>query len=35
VKGILKAGFAYRYSLIRRSRLGRTTTMRQETTAAL
>jgi CelD/BcsL family acetyltransferase involved in cellulose biosynthesis len=35
VKGILKAGFAYRYSLIRRSRLGRTTTTRQETTTAL
>jgi CelD/BcsL family acetyltransferase involved in cellulose biosynthesis len=35
VTGILKAGFAYRYSLVRRSRLGRTTITRHHTTTAI
>ena len=35
LRGILKAGFAYRFSLVRRSRLGRATITRQDTTTAI
>lgn len=35
LRGILKAGFVYRFSLVRRSRLGRAIITRQETTAAI
>jgi hypothetical protein len=35
LRGILKAGFAYRFSLIRRRRLGRATITRHETTTAI
>ncbi len=34
VRGILKAGFLYRFSLVRRSRLGRSIVTRHDTTAA-
>ena len=35
LQGILKAGFKYRYSLVRRKRLGRATVTRQDTTTAI
>jgi CelD/BcsL family acetyltransferase involved in cellulose biosynthesis len=35
LRGILKAGFAYRFSLIRRRRFGRATVTSQETTTAI
>ena len=35
LRGILKAGFAYRYSLVRRKRFGRATVTRQNTTAII
>ena len=35
LRGILKAGFNYRYSLVRRRRLGRATVTRQATTTAI
>ncbi len=35
LRGILKAGFQYRFSLVRQNRLGRSTVTRQETTAAI
>jgi hypothetical protein len=35
LRGILKAGFKYRYSLVRRSRLGRVTITREDTTTAI
>jgi CelD/BcsL family acetyltransferase involved in cellulose biosynthesis len=35
LRGILKAGFAYRFSLVRRRRFGRTTTTRNNTTTAI
>jgi CelD/BcsL family acetyltransferase involved in cellulose biosynthesis len=35
VQGILKAGFAYRFSLVRRRRFGRATISRHETTTAI
>jgi CelD/BcsL family acetyltransferase involved in cellulose biosynthesis len=35
LRGILKAGFVYRFSLVRRSRFGRAIITRQETTAAI
>jgi CelD/BcsL family acetyltransferase involved in cellulose biosynthesis len=35
LRGILKAGFEYRYSLVRRSRLGRATITRQDATTAI
>jgi CelD/BcsL family acetyltransferase involved in cellulose biosynthesis len=35
LRGILKAGFAYRYSLIRRRRFGRATVTRHHTTTAI
>ncbi len=35
LRGILKAGFAYRYSLIRRRRFGRATITRHDTTTAI
>ncbi len=35
LRGILKAGFAYRYSLIRRSRLGRAAISRHDSTKAI
>jgi CelD/BcsL family acetyltransferase involved in cellulose biosynthesis len=35
LRGILKAGFEYRFSLLRRRRLGRSTVARQDTTIAI
>ena len=35
LRGILKAGFAYRYSLVRHRRLGRATVTRHDTTTAI
>lgn len=35
LQGILKAGFEYRFSLVRRRRLGRSTITRQESTSAI
>jgi hypothetical protein len=35
IKGILKAGFAYRYSLVRRQRLGQSAIVRRDRTYAL
>jgi len=35
LRGILKAGFTYRFSLVRRSRLGRATITRHDTTTAI
>jgi Acetyltransferase (GNAT) domain len=35
LRGILRAGFTYRYSLVRRRRFGRATVTRQNTTAAI
>ena len=35
LRGIVKAGFAYRFSLVRRSRLGRATVTRNDTTTAI
>jgi hypothetical protein len=35
VRGIQKAGFAYRFSLVRRCRLGHSTVVRHEATAAI
>jgi hypothetical protein len=35
LQGILKAGFAYRFSLVRRRRLGRATITRHESTTAI
>jgi RimJ/RimL family protein N-acetyltransferase len=35
IRGILKAGFAYRYSLVRHRRLGRSTVSRRDRTGAL